>query len=301
MNILLTGASGFIGRHLARALTAAGHHVRAAVSTRSAMRLSDAIGTDFSHDTRPEIWCERLTGMDAVINAVGVLRDSRARPIDAVHRDTPIALFDACVQTKVHRIIQISALGIEDNPTRYASTKRAADDHLLALASQGLCKATILRPSVVFGYGGASSAFFMHLARLPVLWLPGPVLSAQVQPVAVTDLAAAVVVLLDSPVPLQSVMAMTGPQPLRLAAFIASLRAQLGHRPATVLRMPDVLTRISARLGDWVTVSPWCSETLALLAKDNIGDAAVLRGLLGRDTVHVQQLVKTVWNQRESV
>jgi len=295
MNILLTGAGGFIGRHLTRALSAAGHRVCAAVSARSAAQRADAIRTDFARDTRPELWRARLVGIDAVINAVGVLRDSRARPMDAVHRDTPIALFDACIEAKVHRIIQISALGIEDNPTRYASTKRAADAHLLALAERGLCTASIVRPSIVFGYGGASSALFMNLARLPVLWLPAPVLSA------VTDLAAAVTALLHRPAPpgtsRSGVIAVTGPQPLRLAAFIASLRQQLGHRRATVLRLPDVLTRISARLGDWVPVSPWCSETLALLAKDNVGEAAVLRDLLGRDAVHYQQLVKTVWNQ----
>jgi len=297
MHILLTGASGFIGRHLAQALSAAGHHVRRAVSTRSAARLPDAIGTDFARDTSPAIWCERLSGIDTVINAVGVLRDTRARPIDTVHRETPIALFDACMQMNVRRIIQISALGIEDNPTRYASSKCAADAHLLALMDSSPCTATILRPSVVFGYGGASSGLFMNLARLPLLCLPAPVLSAKVQPVAVSDLAAAVTALVDMPTPLPGILPITGPEPVPLAALIASLRQQLGQRPATVLRLPDLMTRLSARLGDWIPASPWCSETLALLAKDNIGDAALLRGLLGRDAVHYRHLVETVWTQ----
>jgi nucleoside-diphosphate-sugar epimerase len=70
---------------------------------------------------------------DAVVNTVGVLRDTRARPIDAVHQHTPIALFDACVQAGVRRVVHVSALGIVGSSTRYARTKLAADEHLLGL------------------------------------------------------------------------------------------------------------------------------------------------------------------------
>ena len=72
-----------------------------------------------------------------MINAVGVLRDSAGRPLQAMHADAPIALFDACAAAGVRRVVQISALGIAHSATRYASTKRAADEHLLALTEQG--------------------------------------------------------------------------------------------------------------------------------------------------------------------
>lgn len=295
MHILLTGASGFIGRAVHAALAGAGHHVRCAVSPRSAAALPGAVAVDFARDTAPAAWLPRLDGIDAVVNAVGVLRDSRARPIEAVHRDAPIALFDACAQAGVRRVVQISALGIEGNPTRYAGTKRAADAHLLALAARGAFSATVVRPSVVFGRGGASSAFFMQLARLPLVCLPAPVLGARVQPVAVGDLAQAVAALLEREHPGLAVCA--GPEPVTLAGLIASLRAQCGHGPARVLPLPDMLTRWSARAGDLIPVAPWCSETLALLGSDNVGDAAVLRGLLGREAVHYGQLVQAAWRR----
>jgi len=308
LNILLTGASGFIGRHIKAALTAAGHNVHCTVSPRH--RPHNDMTADFARDTQPDkwlkrFWLNRYWGIDVVINAVGVLRDSRTRPIDAVHRDTPIALFDACAKTTIQggigRVIQISALGIDDNPTRYARTKRAADEHLLRLAasgaSHGKFSAAVVRPSVVFGYGGASSNLFMNLARLPLIGLPGPVLSAKVQPIAVTDLAAAVVALAEADDDHTGIIPLTGPEPVKLGDFIASLRQQLGHPPARVLRLPDMLTRLSARAGDWVPISPWCSESLALLAQDNVGDAAVLRSLLGRDAVHYRQLLDAVWRR----
>ena len=73
------------------------------------------------------------------------------------------------------------------------------------------------------------------------------------------------------------------------------LRQQLGHSPATVLRLPQPLTTLSARLGDAVPQSPWCSETLAMLGSDNVGNPAVFEQLLGRKGVHFSQLVATAW------
>jgi len=299
---LVVGAGGFIGRRIVAALTSAGWRVRHGVSARRYAALpaaarETAFALDYARDT-VDTWSQRLRAqpVEVVINAVGVLRTSRTRPIEAVHHSGPIALFDACTQphSGVRRIIQISALGVEGSSTRYANTKRAADVHLLALAAQGRCNATVLRPSIVFGCGGASTSLFMNLARLPLLCLPGPVLTAQVQPVAVADLAAAVLAWAQEPSEASGIMECTGPEALSLADLIASLRQQCGHAPARVLRLPDSLSRLSARMGDWLPFSPWCSETLAMLGTDNVGNAALLRDLLGRETVHYRQLVATL-------
>ena len=295
MHILLTGSTGFIGHTLKAALERAGHTVRGGVSPRRSALQPGQVAMDFAHDTSASAWLPRLEGIDAVVNAVGVLRDTRQRPIDAVHRDTPIALFDACAQAGVQRVVQISALGIDASSTRYSQTKLAAEAHLQQLAAQGKVRAAILRPSVVFGKGGDSSALFMNLARLPLALLPGPVLQARVQPVSVHDLAAAVVALLGPAIDQTGTIECTGPEALTMGAFIASLRQQLGQRPATVLRLPQPLTTLSARLGDAVPPSPWCSETLAMLGSDNVGNPAQFEQLLGRKGVHYSQLVATAW------
>ena len=295
MHILLTGSTGFIGNTLQTALQRAGHTVHGGVSPRSRTLLPGQVPMDFAHDTTAAAWLPRLEGIDAVVNAVGVLRDTRQRPIDAVHRDTPIALFDACAQAGVQRVVQISALGIDSSSTRYAQTKLAAEAHLQQLAAQGKVRAAILRPSVVFGKGGDSSALFMNLARLPVALFPGPVLDARVQPVSVHDLAAAVVALLGPDIDRTGVIECTGPESLTMGDFIASLRQQLGSNSATVLRLPQFLTQLSAKVGDAVPASPWCSETLAMLGSDNVGNPAVFEKLLGRPGVHYSQLVETAW------
>jgi nucleoside-diphosphate-sugar epimerase len=295
MKILLCGARGFVGSHLQSALVRAGHEVIGGVSSvRPGER--DVIAVDFARDVQAADWLPRVRDMDVVINAVGILRSTGGRPIQAVHTDTPKALFDACAQTGVPRVIQISALGIEHSPTQYAQTKLAAEQHLQALMATGRLSATILRPSIVFGRGGASSALFVNLARLPVALLPGPVIDAQVQPVAVTDLADAVVNLLNHTPQPPGPLACVGPQPVPLGDFIASLRQQLGHRPAKVLRLPDALTSLSAMMGDLVSASPWSSEAVDMLKQPNAAPPAAFEALLGRAGAHYSRLLTETWH-----
>lgn len=317
MRILLTGSTGFIGSTLMRTLIRAGHSVRGCVSPRHHQAPNNSIVVDFARDTAINTWMPRLSDTDVVINAVGVLRNSRSNPIDAVHCDTPKALFSACAQAGIGQVIQISALGVAQGNTRYALTKRAADEHLLGLAQQHPhLEATVLRPSVVFGKGADSSTLFMQLASLPVAVFPGPMLDAQIQPISVFDLAQAVVELLakhhktsDLPAGLSSeaqpttlgaleaskILECTGPQALTMGDFVASLRQQRGYSPAKVLRLPPVLTKLSARMGDMVPGVPWCTEALHMLAIDNTGNHKPLEQILGRPLIHYSQLLAQAW------
>jgi uncharacterized protein YbjT (DUF2867 family) len=284
MKVLVCGAGGFIGRHVVQQLRASGHSVRE----------GRAPEIDFSRDLEVSAWLPHIAGMDAVINAVGVLRDSRARPMNAIHHLAPAALFEACAQQGVRRVVHISALGIEGNPTLYARSKLGAETVLTRLHEQGRLTATILRPSIVFGRGGASSELFMRLASLPILVLPGAALRAKVQPVAVRNVADAAVAMLNANPPLH--LDCVGPQQLTLAEFVACLRAQLGRRAAPVLATSDWLSRLSARCGDHLPFQPWCSETLALLQKDNVGEAAAFAGLLQHPAIPPRELVRSEWN-----
>ncbi len=296
MKVLVCGAKGFIGGNISRALEKAGHEVIAGVSPRHAGSVPNSVVVDYAKDTTPQAWLPRLDNIDVVINAVGVLRTSHARPIEAVHQHTPIALWNACTQANIKKVIQISALGAETGNTQYASTKRAADHHLIALADSGKISYTILRPSIVFGKGGDSSALFMSLAKLPFLILPKPVLRAKVQPVSVLNLAEAVVALLGPSLVQQGIISCTGAEPVLMSDFIASLRQQCGNRPASILPLPDSLSTLSARMGDLVPGVPWCTETMTMLATNNEDSCADFQALIGHTPVHYSELVANAWN-----
>ncbi len=289
MNVLVCGARGFVGRTTCDALRRRGHRVVAGVS--SASTATDTVLVDFARDIDSATWLPRLAGIDAVVNTVGVLRDSRRRPIAAVHDLVPRALFEACAQAGVRRVVQVSALGIDGSNTAYACTKRAAEDALLAHVAAGRLDATVVRPSVVFGHGGASSELFLALARLPFLLLPAAVRDTRVQPVAVAELGEVLATLAEARDG-DRTLAAVGPQHVTLGDFIASLRAQAGRAPARVGTLPGALARWSARAGDVVPVSPWCSETLALLDTDNVADPAPFERALGRRATRFDALLK---------
>lgn len=286
MNILLCGASGFVGRTIRATLTAAGYTIT-----------GPGLGIDFCRDVTPAVWLPRLRGVDAVVNAVGVLRDTPRRPMQAVHVEAPAALFDACARAGVRRVVHVSALGIDAARIPYAITKRAAEQRLLAHNTAGRLDGVALRPSIVYGRGGASSGLFMALARSPVLWAPKAMISAKVQPVSVCDLAEAVVRLLTrgQADDFTGLLPCVGPAPLTLAEFVVSLRQQCGHGRPLVLAQPDWLTRLSVAIGDRIPALPLCTETMTLLRHDNVADPRPFSTVLGRPARPVDTLVQTSW------
>ena len=151
MKILICGARGFVGRHIGAALRAAGHSVIEGVSPKSGASGPDTVRTDFTRDAQPEVWLPRLAGIDAVVNAVGLLRDSRSRPMAAVQAATPTALFEACARAGVRRVLTLSALGIDDADTPYARTKREAEAALQAHVDAGRLEGIALRPTWLAG------------------------------------------------------------------------------------------------------------------------------------------------------
>ena len=83
MKVLIVGAGGFIGSHAEKAISAAGHQV-----------VPSAL--DFTRTLKPELWFGALRGIDAVVNAAGIFRETRSATFAAVHADGPCALFAAC-------------------------------------------------------------------------------------------------------------------------------------------------------------------------------------------------------------
>ena len=167
MRILLTGATGFIGGHLAGALRAAGHRVLEV--RRRATDPANHIEADFARDVNAAFWRDKLAGVDCVINAVGILREHGEQTFERIHTRAPRALFEACAQSGVRRIIQISALGADDGTSGYFRSKHEADLYLATLTLDW----TIVQPSVVYGPGGTSARLFTMLASLPLIPLPG--------------------------------------------------------------------------------------------------------------------------------
>ncbi len=278
MKILICGASGFVGRHLEAALRNAGNEVVRGV--RHPNRPGD-IAVDYRLDTDVNAWLPRLAGIEAVINAVGVLRDSADQPMAKLLDETPRALFAAAAQTGVKRIVQISALGVGTGiPVPYMQTRQAADEFLQTLDVDW----AILRPSLIFGRDGESTRMFLKLARLPFVLLPYGGAQA-VQPVHINDVAEAVVRLLDpaagSP-PLRTIIECVSGESVSLAGLISSYATQQGRRAPIIRAIPGLMLKAAAWMGDRIRSLPLGSDTLAMLESGYAGHADRFAALLGR-------------------
>lgn len=298
MRILLCGAHGFIGRHLSRTLLDSGHEVIHGVH-----RFSDDTSAqgrelliDYTKDTSTTIWEKRLAALgkiDIIINAVGILTQNKNIPFTALHRDAPIALFRAACDAGVRGILQISALGSDDNVindgsatqnalSAYMQSKREADNDL----SQLPCPHLILRPSLIVGLDGASSKLFRSLASLPLIGLPGNG-EQQLQPVHIKDLCLSVIKWLIQvslgTVDRHQIIRAVGTSAMSYREMLVHYRQAMGLTPAKFIHIPMPLMRLSASLAVYLPQKVFAPETLQMLEQGNVADSTAFAKLLDQE------------------
>jgi uncharacterized protein YbjT (DUF2867 family) len=267
MRVLLTGASGFVGGNLAMALKTHGHEVRP-VSRRD--------GFDMSRLLKPKDWLPLLEGIDAAVNAAGIIGETRSQRFDLLHTRAPVALFQACSQVGVRRVVQVSALGADQTAfSAYHLSKRAADAALLQLDVDG----TVLRPSLIYGRGGTSATLFMRLAALPLI----PVLQAgqqQLQPVHISDVVATILHALTGSA-LRHALDVVGPLSIAFADWMHTLRTAQGLPRGRLLHLPYSMAFTLFRLLQPLhpLVAP---DNLRMLSQGYCADARAVEHFLGR-------------------
>lgn len=235
MNILLTGASGFIGHQLTATLETAGHRVTPA---------SRRNGVDFCTMRTVDDWLPHLKGIDAVINAVGIIGEQGRQRFAPLHHFAPAALFRACSVAGIRRIVQISALGADHTAfSPYHLSKRAADDVLRGLDLDWF----VLRPSLIYGRSGTSARLFMRLARLPLIPVFGDGQQA-LQPIHISDVVATVLRALVSPEARQT-LDIVGSETVGFGDWLQTLRQAQGLPPARFLHIPFPLAMGLSRVG----------------------------------------------------
>jgi UDP-glucose 4-epimerase len=257
--IALTGATGFIGRHLLRELPARGYRVRVLLRRPADVPpgASSAVVGDIA---APQNMAAALRGVDVIIHSAGLAHAMSGRPEDdyrAINTEATVALARAAERAGIKRFVFLSSIRAQSGPTAegvlteeqepqptdpYGRSKLAAEQGLAELGIDWVA----LRPVLVYGPGvKGNMAALLDLARSRFP-LPFGGLKAQRSILGVDNLVSAVDTVLKLEGPVRRPFIVADPEPMTVGGMVAALREGLGRGPG-LLPVPAALLGAAAR------------------------------------------------------
>jgi uncharacterized protein YbjT (DUF2867 family) len=270
--VLMLGGSGFVGRHVAAKLSAAGHDIVVITRRRERARhllLLPTVQVVEGDPCDSAVLARYAADATASINLVGVLHERGRQTFERAHVELPGLLVAACKGAGIRRILHLSALGAgADAPSRYLRSKAAGE---AAIAASGLAW-TLFRPSVIFGPEDTFLNLFAKLSRLlPVIALAGA--NARFQPVYVGDVAACIVAALSDDETSGQRYDLCGPHVYTLEQLVRYVGEVTGAaRP--IVPLGPKLSSLQARVMEWLPGPLLTRDNLLSMQRDNVCDCA---------------------------
>ncbi|MDB5500201.1 MAG: 3-beta hydroxysteroid dehydrogenase/isomerase [Tardiphaga sp.] len=279
--VTVFGGSGFLGRHVVRALVKRDYRVRVAVRRPELAGHLQPLGkVGQIHAVQanlryPASIKAAIRDASIVVNLVGILTESGKQSFDAVQAQGAAAIAQAAAEVGA-RMVHVSAIGADENSeSGYARAKAAGEQAVRAAVPS----ASILRPSVVFGPEDQFTNRFASLARIaPVLPLFGA--DTKMQPVYVGDVATAVADAVDGKTKAGATYELGGPEVLTMREIVEIILATI-ERKRTLLPVPFGIAKLQAMVLQFapgaLKLTP---DQVALLRVDNVvSEAAKAAGL----------------------
>ena len=266
--VLVTGATGFVGRRLVAALRRDGVTVRALVRRPGTARLAEGtevVPGDLGDAESLRRACE---GVAAVVSAAAVTGDQKPPPggYDRINADGIADLARAATSAGAGRLVHFSGIDrIAGPPGPYLAGRRRGEE---VVRTAGV-PWTILRPSVQFGPGSAFVAALAGLVRAPVVPVVGSG-RTRIQMVHVDDVVRCALLALDGVGRLGRELEIGGPEAPTFDEILDVIARARGRRRVPKLHAPIALVRVQARLLQVLPRPPVTPATLELLADDNV-------------------------------
>jgi uncharacterized protein YbjT (DUF2867 family) len=273
--ITIFGGSGFLGRHLVRALAKRHYRIRVAVRRPDLANHLQPLGRvgqihAVQANVRNAASVEAaVRGSDVVINLVGILFERGRQRFNTVQA---FGAEQVALAAAAHgaRMIHVSAIGAhEDSPAAYARTKAMGEKAVLAAVPQ----ATIFRPSLMFGPEDEFFNKFAALARvLPMLPLIGGG-HTRFQPVFVGDVAEAIARAVESQASPGAVYELGGREVRTFKELMEYLLATI-ERHRLLVPVPFALAKLNAKVLQYLPKPPLTPDQVEMLKSDNVVSAS---------------------------
>jgi uncharacterized protein YbjT (DUF2867 family) len=263
LRVLVTGADGFLGRHLLPRLISRGHRVRAICREVPDRPGRDSVGIEWQQAdlTVRESLVGIAAGCDHVVHLAGRFVARGGTSLGREHGTGTRNLVWEVLKTDVERIVFVSALGASPDAGEFYRTKFEAEDVIM---SSGL-DFVVLRPSVVYGPGDHFTTPIVRiLEALPAFPMLGDG-TFELQPLAVEDMVDVLTQAIESPDVACRTLNLAGPEKLSFVRIVRVLGETIG-RSRPIIPFPAALarpaSRVAARLG---LPSPFSTAQLDIL------------------------------------
>jgi len=260
--VTLLGGTGFVGHHLAAALSNAGYNLRILArrpERHRDLRVLQNCQVVPLQGLTTESLSKEFEQTDAVINLVGILNESGQSTFEEMHVKLPEKVIEACLRSKTPRLLHMSALNASEsrNASKYLHTKGKGENRVHTL-SAGAVKVTSFRPSVIFG---PDDSFINRFAQL--LRIPGPMPLAcpdsTFAPVFIGDVVQAFVQSLEEKETFGKRYELCGPRIFTLKEIVKYIIWHKGiHKP--VIGLGDGLSKMQARILGKVPGKPFTMD-----------------------------------------
>jgi uncharacterized protein YbjT (DUF2867 family) len=285
--ITLYGGSGFLGRHIVRALAKTGARMRVAVRRPELAGHLQPLGgvgqiNAVQANVRfPESLRAAAEGADAIINLVGILVPRGKQSFAAINDEGAAHVAEVARAAGVKTFSHVSAIGADRNsPSAYGRTKAEGEKAVLEVDPNAI----ILRPSIVFGPEDDFFNRFASLARIsPALPLIGGG-KTRLQPVFVGDVAKTVVAALGGETQHGAPYELGGPEVLTLKDVMQRVLAYT-MRKRMLVSEPFWFAKLQGAMLQLLPNPPLTLDQVRMLEVDNVvskvanGDGRTLQGL----------------------
>ena len=273
--VTVFGGSGFLGRHVVRALVNRDFRVRVAVRRPELTGYLQPLGrVGQIHAVQanvrfPQSIEAAVHDTDAVVNLVGILFEKGRQRFDAVQAEGAAAVARAAKAAGAS-LVHVSAIGADENsPSHYARSKAAGERLVLAAHPQ----AVIMRPSFNFGPEDEFFNRFAALARFsPMLPLPGGG-ETRSQPVFVGDVAEAIGKAVDGKAKPGTTYELGGPEVRTFRELMTFMLATI-ERHRLLMPVPFAVMKLQATFLQYLPKPPLTPDQVEMLKSDNIVSAA---------------------------